>query len=1016
MGALGKLKKINNKGKEEEVKIVKVDMDSVLRDEKWDIATRENQEKIAKMEAEKQKEQEELSEFEQMVSSIEDDQEYHMEDRKYVVDGYGIISDLSDSILGNCEELIKVLEKARDREQWLYILDNAKDSAFDITFIDYLFEHDYSIKEYKVSTTVKDSCVSSQSSIFYRFLKQVLASDDSEDLVELLSAVTFIDDRIIEIVVNNKDRNRIIKNNYLFKYDEDKLLFKALLDYESKQDKKDFSFLNSLALTNINQENIEHLLEEGYVISEESPRIILDNNEIIRKLFLNDCDKDVINLLLTKVNNKKGFCWKLYNLNNKTLLSREVMKTFGMKDFINIIKYVEFSGINIDLDRIVLDGNIEIIKRLYKAINVKRVFNVELFIELVNLYETNYDLVMSLMELEDIDEYLDQIVILLSLDDKSHINSLAELSDIGEHIYKAQVKDIEKNKDILALKDYICYDLIMEHYLSTHKMLIELLSSDKLISLKNSILDKSKKKEVDKYINLSLFLENLIECDNIAVLKNLALTVSECVYKTMIWNKEITNIKKEVLGLYTYELNEKLTDFNKYMTNKTFNVSGVKIPLVNIDSEEFNILIEKVPYYNNVKNLSNCKMNEFSSDIYRTLNGISDEFASFVINNGEVVLLYNKIADGSLWMMANREMGINYEESKYGIDVNTQMNAMPFRKCVVNTKPLINNSVNEYIVSKELVNPCGVLIFGDPSEEQIKVANYFDVPLVNVESITNNVFIDDNGVSVINYVNIKDEEEIEEEISYDNINDQFLELFGSLLEIKGEPKKLLIAEEVEDDYQVVVKKKIQRVIPIFRESEYPDGKIDINEIRSEKIKSDIYKKLFSDASINYELKKVIVDDEIVLSAVRDIVDYDGKDVLEYNITDYLKKMAISYLLGDPYDADTYQIKQDYISNSVQLFDDIDLVMEYEDEMEEIAEAYKEDLITIDFIELIDFIGKIDSKEDEDYLNIFRFFIKNNSKISTNKMIEALLNKKHTLIQKMGEVIEYFTKAKESIDE
>lgn len=1018
MGAFDRIKKMSGKAKDEEVKIVKVDIETVSeavsRDDKWDIATRENQEKIAALEATKQEQaaQEEIEESEEIIPLYEDEDayEYHMEDRKCVVDGYGIISDLPESIMGNALEIIKVLEKARDREQWLYILDNAKSEAFDITLIDYIFEHGYTIDEYKVNTCVPNSVIKKQTSIFYRFLKETLMNNDNDKLMDLLSVVSFIDERIIEIVVNNKDRNRIIRDNYLLKFDDDKKLFYALLDYEEKREVRDFSFLDSMVLGNLGQGDIERLLDAGYEVTENSPMIILTNNEVIRKIFLKEYDQDVINLLLTKAKNRAGFSWKLANINNKQVLTKYFMKVMGMKDFLSVIKYIEFAGIKINIDKTIETESIELIRSIYRKLNGKRKFDSKLFIDLINLYETNTELMRSIGELDSIDEYLVHIILLLSMKDKTRVNSVDDLDRIEEIIYEGQVSEIENTTDILLLKDYICYDLIGEHYLNVHKLLIELMSSDKLKNLKNSIIDESKRKEVDKYINLSIFLEGLVDCDNISVLKNVASTVSECVYKTKIWNKEIYNLEREIMSLYTYEINEKMTDFNLYMTNKTFNYDGSLIGLVNIKrGMEFNLFTSKLSYYGNDKNLKNVKSSDFSLDIYRSLNGISDEFCNIDIKNGEVVLLYNKIPEDSLLMMASRELGIDFESKDYNIVINTQVDAMPFRKLVRNTRQAINESRNEYIVDKDLVEPNGVLIFGIPTEEQIKVASYLEVPLVNIEELTSNEVTAMNGLVDINYINIKEENYVEEDVTHDNSNDQFLELFGSLLEIKGEPDHFLEVEYDEGEYVVEENGVTRRVIPLFRYCDSLDGKIDVSKVLKDKVKSDIFKELFQDASINYEIKKELVDGEIVLSVVYDFVDDEEFDITDYDITSYLKKLAISYLIGDPYDGDSYNIKQEYSSNSEQLFENIDLVTEYEKEMDEIKSSIKEGTIAIDYMNLIDFMDKIEKMDVGEYLCIFKEFIDVRNNMSSNLLIEALLNKKNSLVTEMGKVIEYFSK-------
>lgn len=1007
MGALDKFKK-----NEDEVKIVQVDMNNVfgttLKDEDWDIATRENLERIAEKEAAMAAK----AAAKEEEKALEEEEEEKV-DEKFIVPGVGPINELPDTILGNAEELIKVLDKAKDREQWLYILDYAKNEAFDITLVDYLFEHDYTIKEYKRNSEVVDSQVKKQTGLFYRFFKKAVNERDEDTLNDLLTSISFVDDRVIEIVVNNKDRNDIISKNFLMKFDDEKKLFNALVDYEGIRDNKDFSFLNVMALTNLVQADIDKLLSSGYVVSEDSPDVILNNNELIRKLFLKDYDQDIINILLTKVNNEPGFSWKIHNFHNKGILTKEFVKIIGIKDVLNIIKYIEIPGIVINIDKVIEDGNLKKAKKLYDDLNTEG-FNRQLFLDIINFYEINKELFLILCG-EDVKDIEEQINVLFKISDKSHINSLVELKDIEEHIYQTQLNSIEVTTDVITLKDFICYSLIKENYLNVHKMLIELMGSRRLKDLRRNILNEKKKKEVDKYINLSLFLEELVECDNASVLKNIALTVSESVYKTNLWKREIKDIHREIIGLYTYEINEKMTNLKDFMTNQVFTSECKNVGYINIPNDtEYNLFTYKVPYYGNNKVLKYIKTSNYDDVTYLALNAISDQYTRLAVNKGEIIVLYNYLPDDSLIAMNNREMGIEVDGDLLNITANMQTNAMAFREIVRTTQQILTYSNNQYIVYKENMKPAGVLTVDIPTQEQLNAASYLNVPLVNIEQITQCCDEDNFGNIEINVVNEDEEEIVEEEISHENNNDQFLELFGSLLEIKGKPEKLLVAKIGDmDEYEIVEKDGTVRiVIPAFREINEFDSNIDIKAMLNDKIKSDIFKHFLPESSVNYEFKKVKVDGEVVLSAVYDKVTLEDKDISEYDITEYFKKMAIGYLIGDPYDADTYQIKQDSYSKSEQLFIDVNLLTEYQEEMNEISEAYCEDKVSIDFINLIDFIGKIDQMDDAEYLIILKDFIGRYNNISLNYIQEALLNKKHSLIKEIGKVIEKFTRDKD----
>lgn len=954
-------------------------------------------------------------------------------DSKYHLEGYGNICDISEELMSNSSEVMKMLALAKDREQWLYILDVSRPEAMDNVLIDYLFQNHYTLEEYIQGGGYVHYSILRNTKLFYHFLKETLEQKNEENLIKLLSNVGFIDEKVLELFVSNAARNTILKENSIFSSDDTKKAYKAILAYEKERKVRDLSFVSYLRLDIFSNEELEELMLLGYEITDDSPYTLQENNYLVRKYLLKDYDQDVLDFIIQQANNKEGLCWKIYNFTNKKILTKSFIEVMGVDSFLQILKFIEIPNIVISLDKVVEDGRLEEIKKIYDQLNKQSSFSIDLFIHLVNLYEVQPNLVHALSE-TDISAYEEQLWLLFSLPDKSKIHDLETLSTIHQVIYETHKKEIDAADDVLLVKDVICRDLLGIGYLDVHKLLIECFNQEKLMYLRNSIQDEKKKEELDKYLHMSNFLEGLINNDNLSVLKKIAESINAYVHQSQSWVREIRDIRSEVMNFYVYEANEKMIDLYSYMTNKTYMsttftdseghvIPEQEIPFVQVPmGAEFNVFTHLINAFGSGGSIEGIKKPYFFGQSYACLCGITDEYCRLCTKDGydEVIVLYNQLPAHGLAFFANRDIGIStdFENSKE-LYTRAQMNGLPFRRLVRSTKEFGSESWNEYDVYREGLEASGILVFGVPTERQKQAAAYLGVPLVNIEQVTEIKRRERFGVlEEEEYFSIKEHRFEEEkcEIPVVSKNDQFLHLFSSVLSTDTMQQAVSVTEIKEERdvcYQFEEDGVLREAVPTFMENETNRGHIRVSEMVNHRVKNRFFQEFLPGSDLNYQLRKVrMPDGKIVLAQVYDKVDYQYYQFESgVDATVFFKKVILNYLLNEKNDSLIINDKIG-VNTNLGIFDDGGFYKSCSFDCDVLEKAYANGDIKIDFASISDFVSRLTTYDEEEYMQFFQDFLRLHPKISPLYLQKGILSRKESLAQEIEKFVNHLMSLRE----
>lgn len=229
-----------------------------------------------------------------------------------------------DEYRKSAKGIIELLEHARDKEQFNYILGMSYTESHNKELLEYLVSKDYSVEDY--------ASIDVEYMIFqYKELFEYLVTkSDSENIKQLLEKVAYVDENIANIVSQRDDRNELIKTNYHLK---DKIVVKKIIDYfEEKPESIDFGFVE---LCNLDTESIKKLLNLGYKISKYSPYNIMQNNEIMKEEFLKSIktqNEEILENIDKELKNIPGGYAKLYKSTNINLFCDEFIKNFEKKN------------------------------------------------------------------------------------------------------------------------------------------------------------------------------------------------------------------------------------------------------------------------------------------------------------------------------------------------------------------------------------------------------------------------------------------------------------------------------------------------------------------------------------------------------------------------------------------------------------------------------------------------------------------------------------------------------------
>lgn len=882
----------------------------------------------------------------------------------YYLDGYGTIYELTD-YLNNSAGVIELLQHSKSKEQFNYILGMSMEESYDEELLNYLKSINYSIEDYVGIN------VGYQIFKYEELVEYLLAKANEEETRAILRKVGYVSEKIATIVAKLDDRIEIMNSNYHLK---DKLVTRKIIQYYKENPNKiDLDVINVCSL---DTELINEFIMLGYKISENSPYDILQNNEIMKKKFLKEVEisnLDLFTKLDKEIKEIPGSYSMLYKSPVKEIFNKDFLEVFGLEAVEQMIKYIVLGDYQIDLTKIKGD-KLLIIKNIYDFISNDSFFDIQLFTKIIYKYNINPDIFNNFNK-ESIDENKFKLYFEFK---EIEIDDIAKLQNIEEVIYNYEQKKIEASDSLIDIKNVICNLLTNQTYLETRKGLLELGSKEKLEVLKNSIKNEGLAKELDSYIILSDFLENVDKINNVEQLKKIADLINQQILKNGI-NDKWVDFNKKIMHFYSSEVNERLTDFRKYITDTFYDatdysfsdgtsVKGKRVNVAHVKSgEEFNSLIHVLNAYQNggtTGSIESVTCPKFIGQAYISLTGISDEYSRICINKESrncLKILYSHIPEKSILCASNRDTGINARANSKNIYTRLPANMAPFRRLVRNTEVHGSETYNEYDIFRDDLVPSGIAFMNEePTEEEINAAAYLGVPLVKIDDLQESFRKD--YFSFTRDYNLADDQS-----------------FYKIKEHSYEDKKVEV--EPNDKYDVIIS-AIKEEIPTL------DVTLDTLDVFSEK------------DEIGYEEYFVIYNDEKYLAKPV----YDYVNLKRVNVTsDYYERCLIKdklYEILDIKPRETFvnckypngkEVMSLIENTNTERF--IDKYLDYLVDIPHSTSSFEFEMESADYIELL---KKIESIADSQYRELFESLIKVSNYTEPQMMKEEIMQDKKQL--------------------
>lgn len=885
----------------------------------------------------------------------------------YYLDGYGQIYEL-DNYLNNGNGLIELLQHAKNKEQFNYILGMSKQEGHDENLLNYLISINYSVEDY-ISINVGYQIFQYKGLIEY-----LISKANNDQIKDVLSKIAYVDEKIANIVAIRDDRIELMESNYHLR---DKIVSKKVIQFfKENPDKVDLEVIN---VCDLDTDIIREFINLGYRISENSPYDLLQNNDIMKEEFLKLIkinNSDVFNKLDSEINSIPGAYYMLYKSKTKEIFDEEFIKTFGENAVEQMIKYIVLGDYQIDLSKI-NSNNIKQIKDVYDSLINNNTFDINLFVNIIYKFNMNPN-VFANYKKDAID--LNKLKIYFEFKELV-INDINDINNIDNILYKFEQNKIESTNNIIDLKNIICNLLTNQTYFETKKGLLELSSKDKLSVLKNSIKDETKKKKIDSYIILSEFINKIDSIDNVEQLREIANVINQQILNNGI-NFNWIDFNKKVMNYYTFEANERMTDFNKYLTDTFYdatdfnfndgtNVNGKRVKVAHIKSgEEFNSLIHVLNAYQNggtTGSIESVLSPKFIGQSYISLTGISDEYSRICVNRDSrfsIKVLYSGIPSGDMFCASNRDTGITAKSNSKNIYTRLPSNMAPFRRLVRNTETHGSETYNEFDVFRDNLVPSGIVFMGnDPTEEEINAAAYLGVPLVKIDDLQESFRKDSFSISKgglsydQSFYNIKEHDYENQQIlvSPNDKYDMLLNVIQDKIQTKSQESITIdsFSEKDElgrDEYFVMYNGEKYSATPVY---EFADSKrinIETDYYEENLIKNKIY------SYLDIQPRTVFINCKYP----------SGKEllsVIENTNEQRLIDKYIDYLVD--------------VSNSKSDFDELSN-------------------FNINSLEELQLLNKINSIDNNSYIRLFESLIKANDYIEPNLMISNIILKKQQL--------------------
>lgn len=562
------------------------------------------------------------------------------------------------------------------------------------------------------------------------------------------------------------------------------------------------NLVNNLSDTLLSDSLIVNLIiTKGYYFTKNTPQILKDNKDALKKILgscysngnrklaqetINNCNPDILDeQILTIAREKLGYsitlyapvekinelykeqfdnylkrvsksyreklkklgdklgCGLVYYERDNSLFKESLIDTFGIAAIIKIYKYCNLVGNNINFDELIKNNQLEGFKYLFTLLSEQydnfKNFDITLFINYLKKYEIYGNLCLSFISGYGLsDENRNILRTLLNHKYRGlEINTISDLKNIIDIIQQHNKQIIESNSK-LELKNLICL-LLCNMTLKEFDEILYSLNIDNLTRLMNQMHDPKIKLTLEKYIMLIKFLNNVRNCNDLDILKDISTKLNNFNY----WDLENFRAKfyglfENVKSFYRMEANSKLTSIHTKKTTREYTSSdGGSVEYIDIYDDC--ILFQRVlNAYGRNRKLSDFKKPNLIGKSIVSFSLVSNNQPGIereAIDVDHVTLLFDNVSSASLVTMDYKDNSSFVELNSLGITHTNFVHFDTILNMLEHTKNTGYNEYNFYVENSDgsYIYPSAVKVVGEePNQAEIDAASYLEIPLVKI--------------------------------------------------------------------------------------------------------------------------------------------------------------------------------------------------------------------------------------------------------------------------------------------
>lgn len=536
--------------------------------------------------------------------------------------------------------------------------------------------------------------------------------------------------------------------------------------------KREINRIINLAIGNIYEDDIDYAFKNNYIVSNDTPDIVLDNNYKMRNYFYHNIDNNGMINKIDKVRDKFDFLALKIGYGKMVLLYDDFFKytkfieMYNVDDLYNILRYVYMSSEESKNSlKIILENDyIENVNSLYNLLNSNVGLNkMKLFKTICINYLKYQKLCDDILNNKNLVRDSDEILLYRLLVDNSivvsgEVSSLLQLRNWKVLLYEKCEQVINTN-DELAIKDIIFQMLCNKRYQEVNYLINNIFNTKKIDRLLLSISNSEVRTGLLMYRAFMEYLESLNEIKNIENLRYIAKVLSELSLagdeSLSVIIRNFKDIDTKVRVFYGEEIREKATDFRKLETlnsnyinveKQKYFASDIKIANENLNGRMVDYIeLNGIPFlaFAHVLNafglggkLSDFKQERLIGKSYICLSAFSEQYLKLVNSSSwdenHVTLLFSDFSNNQLVSFSYKDLLSKGEDNDLDITSERKPVFAPIND-IINATKLNCTGYNEYIMYRDGLYPNAVLVRGfKPKQAEINAAAYLGVPLVKI--------------------------------------------------------------------------------------------------------------------------------------------------------------------------------------------------------------------------------------------------------------------------------------------